>query len=115
MPQNPGRIAPSKDLMERTFLNNRDEGLFQNWVARNGITDVDDPKSFYDYRGFWKQNPSFNKSTPDEHFPDTFKQHGHPTFSQESEYSRGPWDGGMWLNETFFPPMSLAVSHKKGK
>ncbi len=101
---------------ERTALTPEEEVAFQRWVRENGITDLDHPDSRYDYRGFWKAT----KGRPHppgsmEHFPDTFKQHGHPTFSQESQYSAGPWDGGRWAGEQFVPPGADALMTSRGQ
>lgn len=93
---------------ETTRLSAQDESKFQSWVKANSITDVDHPQSRYDYRGYWKDVASKGidqrKAYEDGlHFPDTYKQHGHPTFSVESKYSTGPTDGGRWEGETFVP------------
>ena len=87
---------------EVTRLSVKDELRFQAWAHRNGITDVDHPDSHYDYRGYWRSVKGADHPRG-KHFPDTFKQHGHPTFSVESKYSRGPNDGGHWMGETFIP------------
>lgn len=91
---------------ERTSLTPAEETAFQQWAAQNQIQDVDMPESFYDYRGYWKgiasQGGEATKMYPDGlHFTDQFKQHGHPTFSVESQYSRG--DGGHWAGEKYVP------------
>jgi hypothetical protein len=111
-------------MPEVTQLTPAEETAFRAWVERNGITDLDHPDSHYDYRGFWKATggapraPGLMTSRgtvgPPGHFPDTFKQHGHPTFSQESQYSRGPRDGGMWVgeNDTLLAQPPMAPSHQ---
>lgn len=88
---------------ETTQLSSEEESAFRTWAKRNNIRDVDHPDSHYDYRGFWKDNggPSIRGGV--DHFPDTYKQHGHPTFSVESRYSRGKGDGGHWVGENFIP------------
>jgi len=100
---------------ETTALSAAEEAAFQQWVRANQITDVDHPQSYYDYRGFWKQNPTFRRENPDDHFTDRYKQHGHESFSQESQYSSGPSDGGMWVgsgkNEKLLAQPRMAVSH----
>jgi hypothetical protein len=97
---------------ETTLLNPAEEGHYQQWLQENGIRNADDPESRYDMRGFWKQTGGAPHPPGQvQHFPDTFKQHGHPTFSQESQYSRGPWDGGMWVNDTLLAQPPMAVSH----
>lgn len=81
---------------EVTALAPEEEARFQRWARANQIGDVDHPDSYYDYRGYYQET----KGAPHkkgEHFPDTYKQHGHPTFSVESKYSRGLQDGGRWL------------------
>jgi hypothetical protein len=101
------------DDPETTPLTPDEERAFQRWAKTNRIGDVDHPDSFYDYRGFWKATRGAAHPPGSElHFPDTFKQHGHPTFSQESQYSRGFWDGGMWLpNDVLLAQPPMAVSH----
>ena len=99
---------PERDV---TRLTPEEEREFQAWVAANQITDVDHPQSFYDYRGFWKDPVARQQWTRGAHFPDTWKQHGHPTFSVESVYARHPWDAGRWVDETFIPsPLGGALS-----
>ena len=93
---------------EVTQLTLPEEQAFQQWAAAQGIRDVDDPRSFYDYRGYWKNiarhGGDQTQMYPDGlHFSDAYKQHGHPTFSIESQYSEGPWDGGRWVGEDYVP------------
>lgn len=74
---------------------------------QNGLTDVDHPESKYDYRGYFRQFGNKPIRFGVDHFTDTYKQHGHPVFSAESQYSRGAWDGGRWIGETLVaPPMA---------
>lgn len=91
---------------ERTVLTPFEEWRFREWAKANNVTDVDHPELRYDYRGYWKSTAAKGQDTrkdyPDgPHFPDTYKQHGHPTFSEESQYSTGPGDGGTWIGERF--------------
>jgi hypothetical protein len=86
---------------DTTKLDPLTELLFQKWVAQNQIHDVDHPDSHYDYRGFFLSGLPHKAG---DHYPDTYKQHGHPTFSVESKYSRGLQDGGQWLGDTLIPP-----------
>jgi hypothetical protein len=74
---------------------------FQAWLAANRVRDLDHPDSHYDYRGAFLAGVGRGNDTG--HFPDTFKQHGHPTFSVESKYSTGPGDGGSWNGDTYVP------------
>jgi hypothetical protein len=92
---------------EVTPLSPLEEVLFKQWAGRSNIQDVDHPESKYDYRGYWKdlvarKDPAMVKDDSP-HKPDTWKQHGHPTFSVESQYSKGPWDGGVWINDVHYP------------
>jgi hypothetical protein len=87
---------------ETTQLAPEEEQAFRAWAQKNQIGDVDHPDSYYDYRGFWKQNPDFVHK-PGAHFTDEFKQHGHPTFSNESNYYNGGADAGYWEGDTFHP------------
>ena len=96
---------------ETTVLSPLEEALFQAWGRANGIEDVDSPESAYDYRGFFKEtNGKVHPPGAVEHFPDTYKQHGHPTFSSESKYSKGMWDGGMWVPQPINRD-GLAIGH----
>jgi len=106
VPQDAIDAAPA---FETTRLSPLEEALFRKWVQEQGIKDLDDPNSHYDYRGFFK---SGEPHVPGEHFLDTFKQHGHPTFSQEPKYSKGPSDGGMWQGENFIPQPKMTPSHE---
>ena len=111
MPFNTPRVASGSTRnkqTENTPLNQQQEAGFRNWAKRNKIADVDHPQSKYDYRGYYKDVASKGKDQTKEysdgpHFPDTYKQHGHPTFSEESKYSKGPGDGGTWKGEKFVP------------
>jgi hypothetical protein len=96
---------------ETTALAPDQEAAFQQWAQASGIGDVDHPDSHYDYRGlFLAVHGQPIPMSADRHFPDTFKQHGHPTFSVESQYSTGPYDGGTWNGEEFVPPPVMARS-----
>lgn len=98
---------------ETTHLSPLEESLFQKWLQNNKITDSDEPDTRYDYRGFFQQTHGLPHPPGKEiHFPDTYKQHGHPTFSAESKYSTGPNDGGRWAGETYLP--QLATSRSPG-
>lgn len=93
---------------ESTRLSPQEERQFQQWALNNGIANFDDPRTRYDYRGYWKSVASRGGDQTKQygdgpHFPDTYKQHGHPTFSVESQYSSGPYDGGRWVGEDYVP------------
>jgi hypothetical protein len=88
---------------ETTHLDDSDEKKFLSWAREHNVRDVDHPESHYDYRGYWREHAGDSVRGGVDHFPDTYKQHGHPTFSTESRYSRGPGDGGNWLGDDYFP------------
>lgn len=95
-------------MTETTRLTPAEEAAFQAWARANNVRDVDHPDSHYDYRGYWKQTASQGESrtkmySDGLHYTDRFKQHGHPTFSVESQYSGGPNDGGRWNGEDYVP------------
>jgi len=94
-------VAPVAALRpETTPIPPEREADFQAWARQNQITDLDHPDSHYDYRGAFLAGVSRG---PEGHWPDTFKQHGHPTFSIESQYARGPEDAGHWEGHRFVP------------
>lgn len=96
---------------ETTALAPQEEARFAQWARESGIRDLDQPQTKYDYRGFFKKYGPVKYQWGKDHLPDEFKQHGHETFSQESHYSSGPSDGGMWLGETFIEQPPMARSH----
>jgi hypothetical protein len=103
-------------MPEHTRLTPAEEWAFQQWAQTNGIRDVDHPDSYYDYRGFWKQTQGAAHPPGESlHFPDTFKQHGHPSFSVESQYSAGPHDGGRWLGDSFVPNGADLLMSSRGQ
>lgn len=79
------------------------EQEFRSWLKRNNVRDLDAPRAFYDYRGAFLAGVNRGKGG---HWPDTFKQHGHPTFSVESQYAL-PNDpqAGRWNGDKYIPPM----------
>lgn len=83
---------------ETTQLGPDEEKQFKAWTKKNNVRDADNPESHYDYRGAFKEGL---KPGADAHWPDTYKQHGHPTFSIESKYSAGSGDGGSWKDDRF--------------
>jgi hypothetical protein len=86
---------------ETTQLPKGRERDFAQWLARNRVNDLDNPDSHYDYRGAYLAGEG--RGAGSGHFTDRFKQHGHPSFSIESQYSRGANDGGTWEGEKFSP------------
>lgn len=83
---------------------------FADWKAKmmKKYPDIefDSQKAGYDYESYYNSNPSaaWKQYERLEHFPDTYKLPNHPTFSEESIYSRGPNMGGSWVNDTTFAP-----------
>lgn len=96
MPSN----AAAQGTPETTRLSPKAEPRFRAWVKRYNIRDLDHPDSHYDYRGAFLAGA---KPDAKGHWPDTFKQHGHESFSVQSKYSRGAGDGGTWNGNTFVP------------
>jgi hypothetical protein len=86
---------------ETTQLTPEKEAAFRQWIAANHITDLDAPESGYDYRGAFLAGEGRHGANG--HFTDKFKQHGHETFSEESQYSNGANDGGHWNGDKFVP------------
>lgn len=66
-----------------TRLSPAEEARFQQRMALLGVTDVDHPQSFYDYRGWYLKNRQTGHASG-EHFTDEFKLPGHLTFSDEA-------------------------------
>jgi hypothetical protein len=101
---------------ERTQLSPAEEQAFRAWAQANHIENYDHPDAHYDMRGFWRQTQGQpHPPGSEQHFPDTFKQHGHPTFSVESQYSAGPFDGGRWINDSFVPPGADLMMNSRGQ
>lgn len=74
-----------------TPLTPEEEAKFKVWKQKYAPNDTGGD---YDLRGAFKAG-----LTPDPergHFPDTFKKPNHPTFSVESQYSKGDTTGGKW-------------------
>lgn len=104
---------------EITTLSPTEEQAYRTWLAANrtapGIANADSPAAHYDMRGFFADKQALAQWKPGEHFPDTYKQHGHPTFSVESKYSAGPNDGGSWNGDTFVPQTPAPVKRDYAK
>jgi hypothetical protein len=95
-----GAGGPPRDG-ETTRLSAAQQAGFPAWLRANGVRDLDNPDSHYDYRGAYLGG--VGRGADSGHFPDTYKQHGHPTFSVESQYSGNANDGGTWEGERFSP------------
>ena len=83
-----------------THLQPWDEQRFRMWFNSlpQGIRNSND----YDYRGWWLENGSVPYKNG-VHFTDKFKLPNHPTFSEESIYSKGNTEGGYWTKDGFVP------------
>ena len=83
-----------------TFLTPQEERLFEAWKRQHA---PNDSGMDYDLRGAFKAG-----LTPDtnNHWSDEFKKPNHPTFSEESKYSREnpQLPAGRWNGEQFIPP-----------
>jgi hypothetical protein len=90
-----------------TTLSADEEAAFQQWAKANKIGDVNDPRAFYDYRGYWKEKAGEPIKWGVDHFPDTYKQPGHETFSVESQYANPT--AGSWEGETYIPAAPVPV------
>ena len=91
-----------------TELGNKKEQQFQDWYAEAAANLGLDPnpdayEQAYDYRGYWLNNRDADISSPGFHFPDTWKQPQHPTFSNESVYAKGIDGVGHWDGDKFIP------------
>ena len=91
-----------------TELGDNRERKFQDWYANAASVLGLDPnpdayEHAYDYRGYWLNNRDADVSAEDFHFPDTWKQPHHPTFSDESIYAKGREGVGHWEGDTFVP------------
>ncbi len=94
------KLAPNEELM------------FQTWSYLNGVRDVDNPQSYYDYRGFWKalmtgdpvavQGANTDDNTL--HFPDKWKIPGHPSFSTQSQYYQPGTEGRIRVGDWMMDP-----------
>lgn len=94
----------SLDEMKNHYNSFADGGklTFQQWKAQMQSKypdiEMDNNKAGYDYETYFNDN--YNEAIAQlsnlRHFPDTYKLYNHPTFSNESIYSRGPMIGGSW-------------------
>lgn len=94
--------TPSKKPTYDTALSPSEEKQFESWKQQYAPNDTG---ADYDLRGAFKAGvkPDGDRG----HFPDTFKKPNHPTFSVESQYSKGDEIGGQWITKdgkTVFVP-----------
>lgn len=83
-----------------TKLSPDEEKQFQIWKAQNAPKDSG---ADYDLRGAYKAQL---EKSDNGHWEDTFKKPNHPTFSEESQYSKQHPElpAGHWNNDDFIPP-----------
>ena len=100
-----------EELEFKTELSPIKEAQFKVWYRNMASNlqlapDPDDSLHYYDYRGYWEENP-LEILEPGDHFTDKFKTPGHPTFSDQSMYSAqqngsniagGKWDGKYFVH-----------------
>lgn len=89
-----------------TKLNPKEEFEFRRWYKtladkKELNPNFDAEEHYYDYRGFWKNEDRYGILNGDSnvHFTDRYKKPGHPTFSNESIYSKGNTIGGNWVQD----------------
>jgi hypothetical protein len=94
----------------KTKLNPQEESGFSEWYTKTsnnlGLdTNPDSPQQLYDYRGYFKEFGNVDMQRG-QHFTDTYKLPGHPTFSIESKYYTpgmennikvGRWEGEKYI------------------
>lgn len=78
-----------------TPLSDSEEKEFQSWATSTFNNNVNQQLGNYDLRGAWKAIKAGDvKFSENGHLPDKYKKPNHPTFSNDSQYSRH--DGGEW-------------------
>lgn len=88
-----------------TPLSVLDEIQFQHWKQQYA---PNDSGADYDLRGAYKSG--FTPDPETGHWKDEYKKPNHPTFSNESKYSRENPNlpAGSWAGDTFLPPRMYA-------
>ena len=99
-----GRVKQSVDPGRyETKLTPDEEKGYQEWKKKNAPNDSGQD---YDLRGAYKAGVEPDPQTG--HMPDTYKKPNHPTFSNESQYSKDRPDlAGQWTgpnHDQFVPP-----------
>lgn len=90
------------NLPFETVLSPQQEEEFQRWKT---IYAPNDSGEDYDLRGAFKAGL---KPDTNGHWPDTFKKPNHPTFSNESIYSKiVPEKAGHWEKNKYIPPSKI--------
>lgn len=96
--------ASEKQKLKSTYdtpLSDSQQRAFNAWVTRESIQakrNLGMDKQDYDLQGFWLDT----KGAPltEGHLTDKFKKPNHPTFSDQSIYSRGENVGGKWTKDS---------------
>ena len=92
------------------YNNNGGKLTFKQWKAQMQSKypdiEMDNNKAGYDYETYFNNHydDAIKQLSNLQHFPDTYKLPNHPTFSNESIYSRGPVIGGTWNSDDTFTP-----------
>lgn len=109
-----------------TILPDDDEAKFQEWYQRYALNhnlnpNPDAREHYYDYRGYWdanRVNPDLELSLSGDHFPDTWKTPGHPTFSVDSVYAKyapeiaGRWENGQYIGPSMFDADTMKLRQR---
>ncbi len=105
MARRDGIDIPEPDENERS--------AFDAWLRENDVKDPFHPDQHYDYVGSFRAREGRQKGVQDGHFTDRFKLPGHETFSNESQYARGPMArfAGSWNGDKFSPPKERFMSY----
>lgn len=87
---------------------------FERWAKANNVKDPYHPDQHYDYVGAFRAGQGRQKGS-EGHFTDQFKLPGHETFSNESDYARGPEGdhAGSWDGDTFIPASAKTDSSQE--
>lgn len=95
-----------------TFAQGGPKKTYSQWKEEMGQKypwlELNSQKAGYDYERYFNENydDAVSRLTESEarHFTDKYKLPNHPTFSNESIYSRGPNYGGTWDQNDKFTP-----------
>ena len=95
-----------------TYANGGPKKTYKEWAVQMHTKypwlELDSNKAGYDYERYFNENYDDAVARLNEpearHFTDKYKLPNHPTFSNESIYSRGPSYGGTWTKDNKFVP-----------
>jgi hypothetical protein len=89
---------------------------FNAWLKANNIVGPFHEEQHYDYVSAFRSKINRDKN---EHFPDTYKLPGHPTFSIESQYYKPGMKAGRWEDGKYIPipanPLLQEISELLGE